>query len=178
MGLRGPLPKTRAERKLTGNSGHRPLPSVHDVAPTATPIELECPEWLTDDAKAYWAKIVPVLTADSTVTERDWSALVNLCEAWGEFQDAARVLKKEGRYYETPNGARCVHPAMKVKSSAQKMVNHFMERFGEGVRRMVLRLTENRRPVAGKIGGTVRVGRKPALARLPWQYGRQIRRGY
>jgi hypothetical protein len=55
---------------------------------------------------------------------------------------------------------------------------HFMERFGEGVRRMVLRLTENRRPVAGKIGGTVRVGVKPALARLPWRYGRQIRRGY
>jgi len=59
-----------------------------------------------------------------------------------------------------------------------KLAGHFMERFGDGVRRMVLRLGESRRAVTGKIGSAGRVPTKPALARLPWRYGRQIRRGY
>lgn len=56
--------------------------------------------------------------------------------------------------------------------------SHFMDRFNEGVGRMISRITDNKRPVVGKIGGTARVNVKPALARLPYRYGRQTRRPY
>jgi hypothetical protein len=59
-----------------------------------------------------------------------------------------------------------------------KLSEHFMGRFNSGVRRMVLRLGENKRAVSGKIGSPGRVPTTPSLARLPWKYGRQIRRGY
>jgi len=59
-----------------------------------------------------------------------------------------------------------------------KLSQHFMGRFNEGVDRMMKRLTEHRRAVSGKIGSAGRMPTQPALARLPWQYGRQIRRGY
>lgn len=58
------------------------------------------------------------------------------------------------------------------------MAAHFMERYAEGVARMRKRLSENRRAVVGKIGQAGRVPTKPALARLPWKYGRQIRRSW
>jgi len=59
-----------------------------------------------------------------------------------------------------------------------KLSGHFMERFTVGAARMVRRLGENRRAVVGKIGSAGRMPKAPALAQLPWRYGRQIRRGY
>jgi hypothetical protein len=59
-----------------------------------------------------------------------------------------------------------------------KLAGHFMERFDSGVRRMVRRLGENKRAVLGQIGSPGRMPTVPPLARLPWRYGRQIRRGY
>lgn len=129
MGLRGPLPKSRAERKLTGNASRRPLPKAGEQHESSVE-KLQCPDFVSPDAKAYWEKVVPLLIEEGTVDERDWSALVILCEAWGDFVDAVRTLKKEGQYYETANGAKCPHPALKLKSQAQRMVNGFLEKFG------------------------------------------------
>lgn len=54
---------------------------------------------------------------------------------------------------------------------------HFMARFGDGVARMIRRIGENKQARTGKIGSEARVPTRPALARLPWRYGRQIRVG-
>lgn len=128
MGERGPIPMSKESRKLGGNAGKRPLPRATNGAPST--VVLECPDWVSQDARAYWDKIVPMLIADGTVSERDWSALVNLCEAWGDFQRATRELAKEGTFYTGPNGAICTHPALKVKTASQKLVNSMMEKFG------------------------------------------------
>jgi hypothetical protein len=87
-----------------------------------------------------------------------------------EFEIPARFVK----YVEFYAQAKCLErdgPGQDLKLAA-----HFMERFLEGERRMALRIGENRRAVTGKIGSSGRVPTKPALARLPWRYGRQIRR--
>jgi hypothetical protein len=77
-----------------------------------------------------------------------------------EFYACARALERDG-------------PGQDMKLS-----QHFAQRFDVGVRRVILRLTEHRRAVSGRVGGTSRVPTSPALARLPWRYGRQIRRAY
>jgi hypothetical protein len=53
-----------------------------------------------------------------------------------------------------------------------------MQRFDDGVERMIKRLGEHKRSRGGVIGSAGRVPGRPALARLPWQYGRQSRRSY
>lgn len=58
------------------------------------------------------------------------------------------------------------------------LARHFMERFNEGIARMVRRLSENVRSRVAQIGATGKFPAAPALARLPYRYGRQIRRGY
>jgi len=58
------------------------------------------------------------------------------------------------------------------------MSQHLMQRFETGVRRMVLRLGENKAAVTAQIGSPGRVSKTPALARLPYRYGRATRRGY
>jgi len=59
-----------------------------------------------------------------------------------------------------------------------QLSNHFMQRFEEGAARMSRRMAEVKRARVGKIGSAGKIQTKPALARLPWRYGRQIRRGY
>jgi hypothetical protein len=77
-----------------------------------------------------------------------------------EFYACAKCLERDG-------------PGQDLKLAA-----HFMDRFGEGVGRMVRRIGENRKAVSHKIGSVGRVPTHPPTARLPWRYGRQIRRGY
>jgi len=55
---------------------------------------------------------------------------------------------------------------------------HFMQRFEDGVGRMIRRLGEHRLARGGFVGHPGRPSQRPALARLPYQYGRQIRRRY
>jgi hypothetical protein len=55
---------------------------------------------------------------------------------------------------------------------------HFMQRFDDGVGRMVRRLGEHRRSRLAAIGAAGKKMKGQGLARLPWQYGRQIRKGY
>jgi hypothetical protein len=58
------------------------------------------------------------------------------------------------------------------------LAQHFMGRFGDGVRRMVLRLGENKRSRLSAIGASGKRPTKPGLARLPYRYGHATRRGY
>ena len=55
---------------------------------------------------------------------------------------------------------------------------HFMERFGDGIKRMVLRMAEMKQARVGAIGSSGKVPTRPSLARLPWKYGRASRGVY
>ena len=91
-------------------------------------------------------------------------------------ENAFELPERFMRYAEFWAQAKCLErdgPGQDLK-----LAGHFVERFSSGVRRMVKRLGENKRAVSGKIGSPGRIPTKPALARLPWRYGRQIRHGY
>ena len=77
-----------------------------------------------------------------------------------EFYAQAKALEREG-------------PGQDLK-----LAQHFTGRFGDGVSRMVLRLSENKRSRLSQIGSPGKMPTKPALARLPYRYGRATRRGY
>jgi P27 family predicted phage terminase small subunit len=127
MGLRGPIAKDRTDAQLGGNAGKRPLPKAKMRSQDPVP---PCPSWLSQYAKDYWSNVVPILEADGTVSGREWSALVNMAQAFAEFRMATETIEKEGRYYTGPNGCICVHPAVKIQMAASKTLNQFMTLFG------------------------------------------------
>lgn len=77
-----------------------------------------------------------------------------------EFYAQAKALEREG-------------PGQDIKLS-----QHFMGRYEDGVRRMTMRLSENKRAKVPAIGSPGKQPTSPALARLPFRYGRATRRGY
>jgi P27 family predicted phage terminase small subunit len=90
MGQRGPAPTPTAILKLRGswrgdlNPG-APEPDV--TAPT-------CPDWLPEEAKAEWKRVVPLLIDQRTLAKCDLAVLADYCHAWAEFGNAVRELDK------------------------------------------------------------------------------------
>lgn len=119
--------KTREQRLINGNAREKPLPKA---ALSQQSFDFTCPDWVSKGAKEFWETIVPTLKERKVVGQTDYPALVILCQSWAEFQDATKVLAREGRYYEGPNGAQCAHPAVRMQMNAMKAVNAFMEKFG------------------------------------------------
>ena len=117
--------KTRTERQLNGNAGKRDLPPKWKPSD----FDMPCPDWISQDAKEFWAVIVPELKARKVIGASDLPALVILCQSWAEMRYATKTLEKEGRMYEA-NGIRCAHPAVRMQMNAMKAVNQFMEKFG------------------------------------------------
>jgi len=118
---------TKEEAVLGGNAGKRPLPASKKPF---VPPSLECPDWVSDVAKAFWAREVPGMIEREVVGNSDWSALVILAQAWAEMQIATDTLNKEGRIYIGHNGTKCTHPCVKMQTAAMKIVNSIMAQFG------------------------------------------------
>jgi phage terminase small subunit len=83
MGLRGAAPKPTKLRLLEGrspgrDSGNRPVkpgPPFERGAPTP-------PDWISDEARDEWARVVPELEALGVLRLVDQAALVAYTETW------------------------------------------------------------------------------------------------
>lgn len=80
------------------------------------------------------------------------------------------------KYVEFYAQARCLERDGPGQDMA--LSQHFMGRFEDGVSRMVRRLGDVKRQRVGAIGSAGKLPTKPSLARLPWRFGRQIRRSW
>lgn len=89
-----------------------------------------------------------------------------------QFEISERFVKHVEHYAQSK--------ALERDGPGQDLVlsQHFMQRFEDGVSRMIRRLSEHRRSRTSTIGSAGRPPSRPGLARLPWQYGRQLRRGW
>lgn len=84
--------------------------------------EPDCPEWLSDEAKAEWQRIVPTLVNLVGVHKIDRSLLATYCETWAEWRNAVEALRKEGETYETETQNGIIvraHPLVSIRQSAR-----------------------------------------------------------
>lgn len=93
MGLRGPAPKPTALRILEGNRAKRPLNAREPKYDAQIPV---CPPHLDPQAKREWARLAPALVQVKVLTEVDYMALANLCQAYSTMAQAQRLLNKQG----------------------------------------------------------------------------------
>jgi P27 family predicted phage terminase small subunit len=127
VGLRGPAPKPTAIKRLEGNPGKRKL---NEDEPTLTVGAPECPDHLDEVAKKEWGRLTVILTAMKVLTEADYIALANLCQAYSTLINAQRQLNKTGILYKSKSGYIQQSPLLGIIHTQTTIVNNLLREFG------------------------------------------------
>jgi P27 family predicted phage terminase small subunit len=75
------------------------------------------PAWLSDQAKAEWRRIMPLLVERRILTEADMGSVESYVTAIGQVREMQAIIAKEGSIVDTPRGPRA-HPAIRIQSDA------------------------------------------------------------
>lgn len=104
-----------------------------EIAPTGEPPPDGIPgppDWLGDDAREVWARLLPVLLNERrTLASTDLDIFANYCEACGTIQEMTRVLKAEGQIFQGPSGPKR-HPASAIRSEAMTQAKQMAAELG------------------------------------------------
>ena len=123
---RKPLPTTL--KVLSGNPGKRPL---NEREPTPMSGGIDQPEWLDDEAKAEWDRIVPQLQAMGLLAGIDRSALASYCTVWSRWVSAEAHVRKYGSIVKSPEkGFPMKSPYLSIADQALEMMRKLMVEFG------------------------------------------------
>lgn len=89
----------------------------------------EAPEWLSEEAAAEWARVVPGLARLDLLKPEDRAALAAYCEAWASFRVATEAVQREGLTIEAKQGL-LPHPAVGMARAAGREVRAWAAHFG------------------------------------------------
>lgn len=112
----------RSPGRDSGGRKVNPGPAFKRVPP-------EPPEWLSDEAAAEWARVVPELTRLDLLKESDRAGLAAYCEAWAVFRDATETVQREGLTIEARQGT-LAHPAVAIARNAGRELRSWAAHFG------------------------------------------------
>ncbi len=127
MGARGPAPKPSALVLLEGNPGKRPINRTEPKPRLKIPA---CPDHLDEHAKAEWKRLVRVLRHMKLLTEADYMALGNLCQAYSRMVKAERKLSEAGLLYKTQSGYVQQSPLLSVINTSVETITRLCREFG------------------------------------------------
>jgi P27 family predicted phage terminase small subunit len=134
---RTPQPAALLLLKGRGNgkdSAGRPVP----VAPKFARQAPEPPEWLSDEARAEWDRVVPGLEALDLLKESDRAVLVAYCETWATYCETLAAVR-EGGYTVVNHSTRkdgsssewvTKNPAVAVMETSATSLRAFASEFG------------------------------------------------
>jgi P27 family predicted phage terminase small subunit len=125
------LIKGRTEGRDSGGRVVTPGPDFRRIAPAA-------PDWLSPEAAAEWARVVPGLQRLDLLKEEDRAVLAAYCETWSTFVTATRMVTLEGITSEitttSASGAETTrvvaHPAVAIARNAGRELRGFAAQFG------------------------------------------------
>ena len=127
MGLRGPAPRPTALRILEGNPSKRPLNKSEPKPRLKIP---RCPDHLDDLAKAEWKRLVRIISRMKLLTEADYIALANLCQAYSRMVKAERKLAEAGLLYKTQSGYVQQSPLLSIINNSVETITKLSREFG------------------------------------------------
>jgi P27 family predicted phage terminase small subunit len=96
--MKGPAPKPTALKLLQGNAGHRPI-NKREPKFGGVPV---CPVWITDVAKAEWARVVADLSALDMLRGVDSASLAAYCLSYARWRSAEEIVTAEGQTVNEP----------------------------------------------------------------------------
>src|SRR5947199_8276110 len=127
MGLRGPAPKPTSIKRLEGNPGKRKL---NELEPTPKAGAPECPDYLDEVARREWDRLTAILVSMKVLTEADYIALANLCQAYSTLMNAQKQMNKTGILYKSKTGYIQQSPLLGIIHTQTTIVNNLLREFG------------------------------------------------
>src|SRR5262245_33110551 len=124
--MTGPPPKPYLLKKAEGNPGKRRL----TPGPAYEPGPPRCPKLLKGEARKLWRELVPELHEQGLLAKVNRTALVGLCQTYGNVIAAEKILAKEGLTYESKHGYRCLRPEVTMAQKGWQLVRGFLQEFG------------------------------------------------
>jgi P27 family predicted phage terminase small subunit len=126
MGKRGPIPKSNKLRKLEGNPSKRPPQGQSPI-----PADLvDCPDWLSPEAKQEWARVAPELSRLGLLTKLDMAMLAGFCVSCSWWRRSQEVLITQGTIYVSVKGKLETRPEVMIAKIAGEQMNAFAAEFG------------------------------------------------
>lgn len=129
----GRKPKPTSLRLIEGNKGKRALNKKEPKLELSQPTP---PQFLCDDAKVEWGRVVGTLFAAGLMTEMDRAALAAYCQAYGRWAQAERALARmadkdelnRALMVKTTNGNAIQNPLVGIANKAKDdVVRHAIE---------------------------------------------------
>lgn len=152
MGARGPKPKPTHLRVLEGNPSKRPL----NTAEPQSNAPCLCPDWLDDDAKAEWNRVLEV-TPPRLLTGMDVPTVSAYCQAWSLRKKALAELADMPLVVQGGAGGPIANPLTRIVQAQTDLMLRAAARLGfDPSGRSGLKLPAEKPPgrFAGLIGQT------------------------
>lgn len=112
----------RGQGRDSGGREVNPGPAFRRVPP-------QPPEWLSEEAAAEWARVMPELSRLDLVKEQDRAALAAYCETWATFVAATEIVQREGLTIDAKQGT-LAHPAVAIARNAGRELRTWAPHFG------------------------------------------------
>jgi P27 family predicted phage terminase small subunit len=116
------LLKGTREGRDSGGRRVKPPPPFARIPP-------DPPEWLTDEARSEWERVVPGLTRLDLLKPEDRAALAAYCESWATFVAATARVAADGLTIEAKQGT-LPHPAVGIARAAGRELRAWAAHFG------------------------------------------------
>lgn len=124
----GRKPKPTHLKLMEGNPGKRRL---NENEPKPRPIRPDCPEWLLDEAKAEWDRVVPELERMGLLTIVDRAALAAYCQAWARMVEAEAKIEQYGSILKVKGSDYIqVSPYETLRRQNAQLIRSFCTEFG------------------------------------------------
>jgi P27 family predicted phage terminase small subunit len=133
--MRGRKPTPTFLKLVKGNPGRRPLNPNEARPDLARPMP---PEFLCDDAKVEWGRVIDRLFELGLMTDLDRAALAAYCDAYGRWAQATRSIAKMAEQdmltgalmIKTKNGNAIQNPMVGIANHARSEMVRFAAEFG------------------------------------------------
>lgn len=125
--MSGPPKKPTAWRRAEGNRGKRAWNHAEPKPPEGTP---DCPDHLSDEARAEWHRLVDTLVSMGVITIVDRAVLAAYCQAYGRWVEAEEKLKEAPLLFKTPSGYVQQSPWLNIANKQMELMGRYMAEIG------------------------------------------------
>ena len=112
---------------MEGNRGKKAWNHAEPVPPEGIP---ECPEHLSEEARAEWHRLVETLVGMGVITIVDRAVLAAYCQAYGRWVEAEQKLKETPLLIKTPSGYVQQSPWLNVANRQMELMGRYMAEIG------------------------------------------------
>jgi P27 family predicted phage terminase small subunit len=92
--------------------------------------KLKCPDWLDDEAKKEWKRILNEITGNIDLSKLDVKALEGYCQSYSKWKQCEETLQKEGYTFITGNGYVQQRPEIAISNKAMSDMRAWSKELG------------------------------------------------